>query len=269
MDNHFEDIIKSATERFREYTSHYDLNQPKIALKAHHTYRVASFCKQIAEAEGLCDEDVFIAFMCGLLHDIGRFEQVRRYNTFNDSESVNHAHLSCEILWGIHDNSSFKSIDWASGEGIIRDFIPEDDYDELIYTAIYWHSAFRLPDNLDQRHSMFCNIIRDADKVDIFRVNVETPLPEIHNVPEEEFKTSDITPEVLETFFEHRCVLREVRRTAIDFLISYLCLYWELVYDKSKNMALEQGYLRRLANYPSTNSKTIIELEAIRKELGL
>ena len=44
---------------------------------------------------------------------------------------------------------------------------------------------------------MFCNILRDADKVDIFRVNVDTPAEDIYNVTTEELKNSQVSPEVM------------------------------------------------------------------------
>ena len=39
-----------------------------------------------------------IAEAVALLHDVGRFEQYKRYGTFNDRKSVNHAALGVEIM---------------------------------------------------------------------------------------------------------------------------------------------------------------------------
>ena len=78
-------------EQFAAYTRNYDPSDTKIALKIAHTYRVADNCERIAKSIGLDDEEVDFAWLSGMLHDIGRFEQVVRYNTFIDSESVDHA----------------------------------------------------------------------------------------------------------------------------------------------------------------------------------
>ena len=51
----------------------------KIKLKIDHTYRVAGLCQRIAESLGLSEPDVDIAWLLGMLHDIGRFEQIRRF----------------------------------------------------------------------------------------------------------------------------------------------------------------------------------------------
>jgi len=82
---------EKAAETFLAYASRYDLDDPKIRLKADHTLRVASHCDRIGKSLGMSTEDAELSFMTGILHDIGRFEQVRIYHTFRDSLSVNHA----------------------------------------------------------------------------------------------------------------------------------------------------------------------------------
>ncbi|MCF0132110.1 MAG: HD domain-containing protein [Pseudobutyrivibrio sp.] len=264
--------IKHNTKvRFAEYTRHYDMSQPKIALKAAHTYRVADFCQQIARSIGLSEEEVLVAWMTGMLHDISRFEQVRRFDTFYDSLSVNHAMLSCEILWGTSSmpHDLICTEEGFPEKGIIREFIEETKYDNIIRAAIWEHNTYRISEGLDEKTVMFCNILRDADKVDIFRVNTETPLNEIHNVPIEEFYNSEVTDEVMDSFMEHHCVLSSLKKTAIDNVVGYASLYWELVYEKSKELAMEQGYLNKLCNIKTNNEKARACFETVRKELGL
>ena len=83
---------------FEGYVAAYDPADPKIALKVEHTYRVAGLAEGIAADEGLAAEDIDLAWLCGLLHDIGRFEQVRRYGTFSDARSESHAALGVHVL---------------------------------------------------------------------------------------------------------------------------------------------------------------------------
>ena len=80
---------------------------------------------------------------------------------------VSHAALSVSVLFD---------------EGHIRDYLDDTNADSLLRAAVEWHSAFRLPDSLDERTQRLCQILRDADKIDILRVNVETPMEEIYNV---------------------------------------------------------------------------------------
>ena len=132
---------------FAEYVRHYDAEDPKIRLKILHTYKVSELCEEIAcdlfdttEMTGAsAQEDIDLAWLIGMLHDIGRFEQVRRYHTLFDAESVSHAALGIEIL--------FK-------EEILTRFItanPEDPDVGVIRAAIVYHSDYRSPRDLDER----------------------------------------------------------------------------------------------------------------------
>ena len=78
---------------FAEYTSGYNAADPKIKLKIDHTYRVAELCELIARDLNLDEYETDVAWLTGMLHDVGRFEQIKRYNTFNDAQSVDHANL--------------------------------------------------------------------------------------------------------------------------------------------------------------------------------
>ena len=84
-------------DAFDSYVNGFDLNNPKIRLKYEHTYHVAENCEEIAKdvfgkeaaafagdsrLAGETAEDT--AWLIGMLHDIGRFEQLKRYDTFND-----------------------------------------------------------------------------------------------------------------------------------------------------------------------------------------
>ena len=90
--------IKKAEEEFRKYTNKFDHTNEKITIKIEHTYRVEKISKTIAENLNLDEENIQLATLIGLLHDIGRFEQVKRYNSFSDLETEDHASLGVEIL---------------------------------------------------------------------------------------------------------------------------------------------------------------------------
>ena len=104
--------IEKAKEEFLKYTANYDHHSDKIVRKENHSLRVVERSDMIADYLKLNEEDRQLAELIGLLHDIGRFEQVRRYNTYSDQKSgVNHGELGAEIL--------FK-------DGLIRRFVEED-----------------------------------------------------------------------------------------------------------------------------------------------
>lgn len=236
---------------FQQYTAAYNPSDPKIRLKIDHTYRVAGLCSRIG---GEAEADPELSWLCGMLHDIGRFEQVKRYNTFVDADSVDHATLSCELLFD---------------EGLIEFFAPDLDSASLHYleTAIKNHSLYRLPQGLTEADIMYCNVLRDADKIDIFRVNCDTPPEQIYNVTSENLRRASVTPEVKECFLNHTAVRRDLRKTSIDYLAGHICLVFELVYPVSRKIAREQGYVEQMLSFQSENAETMAWFEYMREHV--
>ena len=229
-------------KQFASYTRNYDPEDTKIALKIAHTYRVADNCEQIAKSIGLTDEEIEFAWLSGMLHDIGRFEQVKRYNTFIDSESVDHAEFGADLLFG--------------EEGLISDYIDDRDWDAMLEIVIRQHNKYRMDETISGKTLVFCNILRDADKVDIFRVNVETPMEEIYNVTEDVLLTSGVSEKVMEQVRERHAINRDIMDSPAEHLIGHIALTFELVYEKSRELAKEQGYVLKMFEFPTRNEST-------------
>ena len=85
-------------EEFLKYVNRYDNSDKDILLKRRHTLRVMGLSEKIAEKINLSTEEVELAKLCGLLHDIGRFTQIQDFNTYNDLISLDHGDLGAEIL---------------------------------------------------------------------------------------------------------------------------------------------------------------------------
>ena len=241
-------------EQFASYTRNYDPEDTKIALKIAHTYRVADNCDKIARSIGLSDAEVEFAWLSGMLHDIGRFEQVKRYNTFLDAQSVDHAEFGADLLFG--------------EERLIEDYIDDRSWDSMLETVIRQHNKYRMRESIEGNTLVFCNILRDADKVDILRVNVETPMEEIYNVSEEVLLTSGVSEKVMEQVRERHAINREIMDSPAEHLIGHIALTFELVYDKSRELAKEQGYLYKMFDFPTRNESTKKALEEIGRIIG-
>ena len=232
-----------ATTAFKRYTDAYDATNPRIALKIEHTYHVARACDAVAREQNWSTEDIDLAWLCGLLHDMGRFEQLRRWDTFKDAESMSHAALGVEVLFGENPAD-------APAATSIRDFIETDEYDKLIHASIAYHSDFRLPEELDERTRRFCDIVRDGDKVDIMRTIADSTVDTILKVDEKTFLASHFSSPTLAAFDERRCVSRDEREEPADFLVGLICFMFELVYPASRALAREQGDIYRLLDAP-------------------
>lgn len=243
---------RRALQAFADYAAHYNAEDPKVKLKIDHTYRVAALCDRIAASLALPRSEVDLAWLCGLLHDVGRFEQLQQYGTFNDAQSIDHAAMSAKVLFE---------------EGHIREYLDEAAEDALLQTAVAWHSAYRLPDDLDDRTRQFCQILRDADKVDILRVNVEVPMEEIYNVSTQALRQSPVSPAVVQAFYEHHCVLRSLKQYPADNAVGHASLVFELCYPESLRAVAQQGWLWKLLAFPTDNAETSETFAALRSEM--
>ena len=130
-----------------------------------------------------------------------------------------------------------------------------------------WHSAYRIPEGLDERTARYCNILRDADKIDILKVNVDFPLEEIYNVSTQELRSCQVSPEVMTAFYEEKAVLRSLKKTAADHLIGHVSLVYELVFPVSLRIVQEQGYLEKMLSFASDNPVTREQLAAVRTHM--
>ena len=143
----------------------------------------------------------------------------------------------------------------------------DDSEDDLLRRVVSCHSAYRIPGEYDERTTLFANILRDADKIDILRVNVETPLEEIYNVPIDVLRNESVTPQVLQAFQEGHAVLRDLKRTVVDSLVGHISLVYELVFPISLQMVAEQGYLDKLMDFRSENPETRKDFAVIRETM--
>ncbi len=266
---------KNVINAFAEYVRNYDPSDEKIKLKIDHTYRVAGLCQRIAESLGLSEPDVDIAWLLGMLHDIGRFEQIRRFGTFNDAQSVDHAEFGADLLFkeglirkfaeGYYEECELAEPENQEDEQIIKNNEYHNKDTGLLEMAIRQHNKYRVKEDLTERQRMFCDILRDADKVDIFKVNADIPMEIIYDVTTEELKNGIITKEVLESFYKKETVLKSVRRSAVDHIVGHISLLFELVYKESYRQAKEQGYVYKLLDFKSDVPEVNAEFDDMRK----
>lgn len=266
---------KNVINAFAEYVRNYDPSDEKIKLKIDHTYRVAGLCQRIAESLGLSEPDVDIAWLLGMLHDIGRFEQIRRFGTFNDAQSVDHAEFGADLLFkeglirkfaeGYYEECELARSGNEEAEQIIKNNEHHNKDTGLLEMAIRQHNKYRVKEDLTERQRMFCDILRDADKVDIFKVNADIPMEIIYDVTTEELNNGIITKEVLESFYKKETVLKSVRRSAVDHIVGHISLLFELVYKESYRQAKEQGYVYKLLDFKSDVPEVNAEFGDMRK----
>lgn len=197
-------------EAFHQYVSNYNLDNPKIRLKYDHSFRVMELSKEMATILNWAIEDIELASLIGLLHDIGRFEQLRVYDTYNDHKSIDHADHSVVELFE---------------KGKIRLFIEDGQYDDIIRLAIKNHNKLKITGITEKRTLEHAKLIRDTDKIDILYNLV------ILNGISCQTVDDPVSMEVLNDIKMNRSVDSKHIRHRNDFLCCWMAFAFDINYD--------------------------------------
>lgn len=246
--------LQHAKDEFEKYLDGYDRENDKVKLKIVHTYGVVECSRKIAEGLDLSEEDKRIAEIIGLLHDIGRFEHLKRYDSFEPG-TMDHASFGVKILFE---------------EGMIRRFVEKDTWDNIIRTAIARHSDYCLDEKMNERELLHARIIRDADKLDNCRVKLEDSMETLLGVTAEEVGKSGISPQIMQQFNNKTSILSETRKTKMDYWMSYLAYFFDINFSVTYKIINENQYVDKLiGRIPYTNQETGKIMKKVREELNM
>lgn len=242
--------IKNAKIVFKQFLEEYkNQNDLGFNLKVAHTYHVAENAKKLAQGLNLKEEDIKLAELIGLLHDIGRFEELKILSKF-DSVGFNHAEHGVKMLFE---------------DGLIRKFIQDSKYDKIIKLAIANHSKLAIEEGLDERTLLHCKIIRDSDKLDNFRVKeeekIESIFPKMVN-NKEEIENSTMSEAIYNSIKKLECVKLTDRKTPIDYWTCVLAFIFDLNFSISYKIVKENDYVNHLIDrfdYKITDTKEKME----------
>lgn len=217
-------------EKFKKYVNKFDFTDTNIERKYFHSLRVMELCEKIAKDMKLSTDDVALSKVIGLLHDYGRFMQVNKYHTFSDLNSIDHGDYGVRMLFDNNEISSY----WGD----------KNDYD-IIYDAIKYHNKLEIPKGLDKRNNMFCQIVRDADKLDILYIFAS----KIFILPED----GNIFIRVKETFEDEKQINRKDEISGADRVITTLALIYDLNYKYSFKYLKQSKVIEQI--YDNINDK--------------
>ena len=240
--------IDTALKEFMNYTNNYKEYGRMIELKINHTQRVINLSEEIAKSLNLNEKDTNIAKMIGLLHDIGRFEQWKNYNTFKDLDSIDHAELGIDIL---------------NKDNYIRKYIKDDKYDELIINSIRNHNKAYIPNNISEREELFSKIIRDADKLDILYLYIDK---EIDLEVDDKF-----TDNAYNLLLKGETINRKDIHTKTDKLSVCLGFVFDINFKYSYKFLKDNNYYDKIINIykkKTKNKELIKQLNEINKVIN-
>lgn len=240
---------------FKEYVAQfYQLPDGKlrpIIMKEKHTQRTCQEILLLGRDCGLSKEDLLLAETAALFHDIGRFPQWKHYSTFVDSTSEDHALLGLEVI---------------SHHQVLMRLSPEQK--GVIQRAIRHHNLRELPTNLSLRQLLFSRLLRDADKLDIWRVVIrqqEGSSDLAEALPADIPLSNSYSSEILAELREMRAPGFSSVRNQNDMILLRLGWIFDLNFATSCQQVLERNYIERLCCQLPVNK----EIEQLKKSLTL
>ncbi|MEW6585529.1 MAG: HD domain-containing protein [Nitrospirota bacterium] len=215
-------------------------DQKNILLKEEHTFNVCDNMDKIAGGLSLDEGQRLVAETVALYHDVGRFPQYAAYKTFRDSISVNHGILGAETL---------------IEKKVLADLPPSER--EIVIQSVKFHNAFSVPRNEPEEIAFYIRLVRDADKLDIWRVFLE-----YYESPAESKASAvglglpdvpDCSKDVLPIIYERRVVPLSMLKTLNDFRLLQLSWIFDMNFRPSFLLLEERDYINRiLSHLPQT-----------------
>lgn len=245
--------LTHAHREFSRYLERFDRENDKIKLKIIHTDGVVRCSTEIARRMKLDDEDCRLAELIALLHDIGRFEQIKVFDSFEPA-AMDHAAYGVGLLFG--------------SRHMIRQFIREDTWDPVIREAIARHSDLSVGVINDERTLLHAKLIRDADKLDNCRVKLEDPIPVLLGTDGAAVGKQTISDAVWNACLNHASVLSKDRKTKMDYWVSYVAYFFDINFAETFSIIQEERYADRIIDrIPYANTNTKEKMEKLRRIL--
>lgn len=238
FDNYVNNIIKGNFSK-----------RQNLELKRLHTYNVCKESLKIMQRYRKNQNCSLISYIIALFHDVGRFDQYVKYNTFNDRISKDHAELSVKIIM---ENDLLKNINHYTKNMIIK--------------AIENHNKACLPKVNDYRLNFLSKVIRDADKIDIYRIvtqNYNSDKP--NNAVNLELSVSlDISENVYKSILNGQCVKYEDLKTITDLKILHLSWVFDINFTYTFEKIKKEFYLEKIYNVLPKSKNTQLIYQKVK-----
>lgn len=206
---------------FKKYVKKFNMKDKRIYYKFYHSFDVMKTSVYLARKLKLNKDDIKLVKELGLLHDIGRFEQIKVYNSFDDKKIKNHGLIGVEVLFN---------------KNYIKEFNIDENHYDIIKTAIINHAQDDINKGLKEREILFCKLIRDADKIAIFKI--------INKFMDD--SDGDVTPELKTEFYQHLKVNFNLVKTNADDVVKTLSYVFDVNFDCSFIYLKQKRILQKL-----------------------
>ena len=225
---------KRLKTRFREYAAGFYGIDPMLdkmtKLKEDHTLRVCENSNMICSELEVSEETMLLGEAVAVCHDIGRFEQFKKYGTFRDSESEDHAEIGLAVIDETHILDEFSLVE-----------------QDIIKTCVHHHNKAFLPGakSPDSMTYFLMRLIRDADKLDIWLVVSENYKKNnaYKSINGDYSDGPDYSEKVIAALLNESIVKLEDAKNLTDIKLLQLGWVYDLNFAPAYKALKERGYI--------------------------
>lgn len=213
-------------KEFDEYTSKFDLDNKMMKLKYNHSYRVKDISNLLAKKLRLDEENIKLATLIGLLHDIGRFEQIKKYGTYSDINTIDHGDFGAYLLFN---------------KGLISNFTIDVQNYDIIKECVKCHNKYCIDNEkmYDEKTLTQLKIIRDADKLDILNIFANLNETDVNS-------DGSISKEVENQFFNNEILDNRSKKTNADKIIGIISYIYDINFKESFEYIKQQDFIEKI-----------------------
>ena len=233
----YDDIFTKFINYCNEYIEIYPNLKNDFNVKINHSVNVSKDIMILSKHLGFDKRNSVILEIIGLLHDIGRFEQISKYETCVDYISLDHGQLGCQIIDKLDLIKKFDSIE-----------------KKLIKDTIFWHNKVNVPPIKNQKYNIFIKLLRDADKIDNYKL--------LENISSNHTKTifgkfpkgENISQDVLLSIKKGELVKYNIIKNDIDHIFYYFAWLCDINFYSAIKLIIDRGYIKLIFSLlPVTN----------------
>ena len=230
-------MIKSSRvmKVFEQYVKKFNMNNNNIKAKYFHSLKVMEISSDIASTIGIFnEEEIAVCELIALFHEIANFDEAPNYTI--EKENL--------------EDYALKSVEVLFDKDIMRKITDDTKYDDVIKLAIFACNKNGIPSNVSPKMAAFCKVLRDAHKIDSFRMILNYPIIDSHI---ECFPSSV----VYDRFKQFKVVDKKMSESNADEVLIALSTAFDLNYRYSYAILKRCGYVDKVIEFLSFNAKNI------------